>query len=226
MLNKKDKDLLASLIIGDGYLYEGKTSYYLKVFHGTNQKDYCEWKMSLLNNSKIFDKEIKMHSKLTRLKDKTFIAYGFEKGSILFKDLYYKVILNNKKSARELLKLMKTKQSLAIWFMDDGSVEYSRKKNKENEFRYYRPNIKLCTHNFTFEEHLFIQKWFKDKYGLSCKIKTEKKKNKDGSFRQDTYYLRFCADDFEKLYKEILINYVHCCPSMEHKFRYAIQIFE
>lgn len=223
---KKHQDLLASLIIGDGYLYKGKTTYYLKVFHGEKQKDYCEWKLSIFNNSKLFKEKIKMRTRLTKLDNKEFVAYGFEKGSALFASIYKNVILNGKKSARELLKLMKSKQSLAIWFMDDGSVEYARRKNKNGEFHYYRPNIKLCTNSFTYEEHLFIQKWFKDKYKVSCRIKTEKKKNKDGSFRPDTYYLRFCSDDFEKIYKEVLSQYVHCCSSMEHKFRYAIQAFE
>lgn len=226
MLAKKDKDLLASLIIGDGYLQKGKTSYYLKIFHGQSQKDYCEWKLSLLNKANIFGKEIKMKTKLICLGNKNFIEYGFEKGSILLKEIYNETIIDRKKSARGLLKMMKSKQSLAIWFMDDGSVEYSRYKDKNGNFHYCRPNIKLCTHNFTYEEHLFIQKWFKDKYGVFCKIKVEHKKNKDGTLKPELYYLRFCADDFEKLYKEILLQYIHCCPSMEYKFRYAIQAFE
>lgn len=224
MLKNKDKDLLASLIIGDGCIYKS-TSYYISVSHSEKQKDYCQWKLDLFNLSGIFDSDVKMHTRLNGV-DNKYIAYLFKKGSPKFKEIFDKVIVEHKKSARELLKMMKSEQSLAIWFMDDGSVEYSKKELADGTTVYYRPNLKLCTNSFDYKEHLFIQKWFKDKYAVNCRIKIEKRRNKDGLNRKDTYYLRFGADDTEKLFKEFLVSYIHCCPSMEYKFRYAIQAFE
>lgn len=224
MLKNKDKDLLASLIIGDGCVFKG-TSYYLFVGHGAKQKDYCQWKLDLLNSSGIFDGDIEMHTKPNG-KDNKFIMYYFRKGNPCLKYIYDSVIKEGRKNVFSFLQMMKTKQSLAIWFMDDGSVEYSQKKHKNGDIKYCRPNLKLCTNSFSLEEHYAIQKWFKDKYKVDCRIKTEKARNKDGLHRTDTYYLRFCADDAEKLYKDVLCDYIHCCPSMEYKFRYMIQAFE
>lgn len=224
MLNKQTKDVLASLIIGDGCIYRN-TSYYISISHSIRQKDYCEWKMNIFNNLNLFDNDIKMHTRLNGANNK-YIAYYFRKGSIKFKEIFEDVIIDNKKSARELLKMIKSEQGVSIWFMDDGSVEYSKSKLSDGTWHYCRPNIKLCTNSFDYKDQLFIQKWFKDKYGLDCKIKIEKRRNSDGLNRKDTYYLRFGADASEKLYKTILKNYVHCCPSIEYKFRYAIQMFE
>lgn len=226
MLNIKQKDLLTSLIVGDGCMCLSGATYYLSVGHSDKQKDYCQWKLNLLNESGIFkDKTIKMHTKLNG-KDKKFILYLFKVGSFKLKFMYDKIIVNKRKSIDEILKMLTTKQGLAIWFMDDGGVEYSKRKMKDGTIKYYRPNMKLCTNCFTYEENLKIKDWFKRKYGVNCNIKLEKAREKNGIIMNDTYYLRFNVDDVEKLYNDVLVNYVHCCPSMEHKFRYAIQAFE
>lgn len=225
MLKNKEKDLLASLIIGDGSILKCNNSYTLFVGHGLYQKDYCQWKLDLLNQSGIFDNEVKMHTKKND-KEGKYILYYFKKTDFCLKYMYDNLIVNKRKVPDMFLKFMHSNQATAIWFMDDGSIEYSRRKNKNGEYYWYRPNMKLCTNCFTFEENIKIQKWFRDKYNVDCKIKLEKGRKTSSYISNDTYYLRFGADATEKLFKEVLQPYVHCCQSMEYKFRYAIQAFE
>lgn len=223
MLTNSQKDLLASIIIGDGYIgKQGKyKSYCISFGHGAQQKDYCEWKLNLINKADIFDKEMLMHSKIiTHSNGKRFIQYCAKKCDYCLKYFYDRIIVNERKTVYNLLPMMTTKRSVAIWFMDDGGVEEGHWKDKNGKKHITRPNIKLCTHCFSYEEHLFIQKWFKKKFGLDCFIKQEKKKDKV------YYYLRFRADDTEKLFQEILRPYVMCCSSMKHKFRHCIEIYK
>lgn len=225
MLKNSEKDLLASLIIGDGSIFKSGNSYYLYVGHSIKQKDYCQWKLDLLNNSKIFDKEIKMHTKKNGT-DKKYILYYFKKANFCLKYMYDNLIINKRKALDNFLTFMHSDLATAIWFMDDGSIEYSKKKHKDGKCHWCRPNMKLCTNCFTLEENMKIQKWFRDKYNVECKIKKEKGRSTELYTSNDTYYLRFGADATEKLYKDVLQNYIHCCQSMEYKFRYAIQAFE
>lgn len=219
MLNNAQKDLLTSIIIGDGYMAKDKKyeSYYIAFGHGAKQKDYCEWKINLINNAKIFNSELVMHTKIVHLQEKNFLQYNTKKCGYCLKFLYDQFIIDGKKNVKAMLPMMKTKQAVSIWFMDDGSIEEGRWKDKNGNKHITRPSIKLCTHSFSYEENVLIQKWFKNKFGLVCSIKQEHKKNKT------YYYLRFGTDESEKLYKEILLPYVKCCESMQYKFRHCIE---
>ena len=166
------------MIIGDGNISKiGEKRYRLFVGHGEKQKDYCEWKMNLLNNACLFDNKLKMHTKLAG-KDKNYIQYFFSKYNIVMKYFYDLFIEQKAKTIKNVLKYMKSPMSAEIWFMDDGSVEPSRKKQKDGTIKYYRPNMKLCTHSFSYEDNVRIQRWFKDKYDIECNIRQEKKKKR------------------------------------------------
>lgn len=222
MLNNTQKDLLVSLVIGDGGIYKQGhfDSYKITVGHGEAQKDYCKWKMALLNESGIFDSEITLHTRNVRHPNgKEYIQYRFVKCGFCLKYIFELFIVDGKKSVQNILPLLKTKQAVAIWFMDDGGVEQGRWKDKDGNLHLTRPNLKLCTNSFPYDEQLLIQKWFKQRWNINCTIREERKTN-------TTYFLRFPADDAEKLYKEILKPYVRCCDSMKHKFRYLIEKFE
>ena len=223
MLKNKEKELIISMIIGDGNISKiGEKRYRLFVGHGEKQKDYCEWKMNLLNNACLFDNKLKMHTKLAG-KDKNYIQYFFSKENIVMKYFYDLFIEQKAKTIKNVLKYMKSPMSAAIWFMDDGSVEPSRKKQKDGTIKYYRPNMKLCTHSFSYEDNVRIQRWFKDKYDIECNIRQEKKKKDNNVVVY--YFLRFNANNNQKLYYKILKDYIVCCESMKYKFRLLIQYY-
>ena len=59
MLKEKEKDLLMSVILGDGSVYYNKNSnnYSIYIGHGEKQKDYLEWKTNIINEKKIYKKD-------------------------------------------------------------------------------------------------------------------------------------------------------------------------
>lgn len=222
MLTIKQKDLLASVIIGDGCICKDKScnSYYLQIGHGESQKDYCAWKMELLNNSGIFKKRKNLHSRKIYYNDKIFIQYCVKFCDYCLKFCYDGFIINGKKSLKTILRFLKTDIGVSIWFMDDGSVEEGRWKDKNGVKHITRPSLKLCTHGFTLEENIYAQQWFKNKYGIICSIKKETKKGKE------YYYLKFNVDSTQQVYEKILKQYVECCESMKYKFRHLINYYK
>lgn len=224
MLKNREKELVIALILGDGNISRiGEKRYRLLVGHGASQKDYCEWKMNLFNNLQLFDCPVKMHTKLAGV-GKNYIQYFFSKENIMMKYFYDLLIEEKKKTVKNALKYLKSPLATAIWFMDDGGVEPSRKKNRDGSIRYYRPNIKLCTHSFSYEDNIRIKKWFKVKYNIDCVLRQEKRHRDGGVIIY--YFLRFNADNSEKLYNLILKDYIECCDSMRYKFRFLIQQYK
>lgn len=220
-MKNKELDLLIGIIIGDGYIGKTPWSYNLQVGHGASQKDYCEWKMNLINQMGIFNTPLHLYSKIV---DKKYLQYGFTKSSKILEELYLLFRENGSKSIKNVLKYIKSNRSVAIWFMDDGGMEPSRNKHKDGTIKYNRPNMKLCTHSFSYEENELIQQFFKRKYQIDCSIRKEVKRNKPGM--PEYYFLRFNADNTEKVYKKILKEYIHCCKSMENKFKYLLMAYE
>lgn len=81
--------------------------------------------------------------------------------------------------------------------MDDGNLA----NHKGNRWG------KLSTNAFNYEEHLIMQKYFKEKWDIDVDIKQEKGKY---------YFLRFNVTGLQKLFK-IIYSYVCMIPSMIYK---------
>ena len=224
MLKEKEKDLLMGLILGDGSIYKDRrcNSYELYIGHGEKQRDYLEWKLNILNNSGIFKNKIKEKSKIVKLKGKEFLQFYFTKCSKITKeiyDLYYKDEVVNIDS---ILKTIKSDRSLAIWFMDDGSIYKRKNKKKDGTITWIRPSLKLCTHCFSYEDNLKIVQWFKNRYFVDCYIVSETKRNREG--QPVYYYLNFNGENTDKIYK-IIKSYITKCKSMEEKFEFLTKYY-
>ena len=217
MLNKEQKDLLYSLALGDGCIYKDtiRNRYQLSIGHGPKQKDYCAWKLCLLNNLNLFKKDVLLHRQEINDKrnGKTYIQYHFKKTSPLFKELWDDYHSDDR--VQKILRNIHSDRSLAIWFMDDGATEKhkSKKKSIDGEQLYIRPAFHLCTHCFTEEENKQMADWFKRRYLVEPKIAHDNRRDIRYSF------LRFSAIDTEKIYK-IIRPYVLQIESMKEKFKF------
>lgn len=83
---------------------------------------------------------------------------------------------------------------LAVWFMDDGTFV------KHYTSRYFR----LATHNFTKAENELIQRWFKVRWGITCRIATETRKG------VIYHFLYFSSRPAQQLLL-IIGHYIHPC---------------
>lgn len=220
MYKTKEIDLLLSLILGDGSIYKQSNSYNMYIGHGEKQKDYLQWKIDLLNKY-IFDNTLSIHSKITSLlKDtnKKYLQFYVTKTDKKFKQLYD--IYNNENDNRltTLLKNIKSDRSVAIWFMDDGSVFKRKRKLKNGTITYDAPTLKLCTHCFSKDENLQIIDWFKRRYLIEAKLVSETKRG------VKYYYLRFNKNESLKIFKTIRI-YVDEISSMKEKFKFFYDFY-
>jgi recombination protein RecA len=177
-------------LLGDTHLRKDRNE--LAYAHSINQSEYLTWK----------------YNKLKRIaKDIYGIdSNGFkqERFSVWLNDEDYKYIYLltydhfsvTKTVTRKWLNLL-TPLSLAIWWMDDGCLSI----HKGNRYG------KLCTHSFSYEEHLIIKQYFKVVWDIDVQIKLEKQKY---------YFCRLNVENLKKLFN-IIHPFIFEVPSMMYK---------
>lgn len=130
-LGKKQKEILIGSVLGDGFLQAtGKKNARLRLEHSTKQKFYIEWKHEVLKN--FMQAPPKRIERFNPVWQRTYVYYRCQTHATpylgklrrLFYDGNRKVIPGNIQS------LLKAPQSLAVWYMDDGSL-YLRDKMAE-----------------------------------------------------------------------------------------------
>lgn len=155
------KSILIGLVLGDGYIYQGKTIKKsglrhcgIVVKHGKNQKEYCEFKAMLL------EKCVNTPVIVSEINNNGFIGYRFSKGHKYFRILRKWFYKNNVKTfSRQLLNKL-TPASIALWYMDDGGLS-AKKRNGE----IYTYEIFLNTGKLKNDNQIIID-YFKDKWGI------------------------------------------------------------
>ena len=194
-LSQEQQQLVLGSLLGDGYC--NRKRQIIKFSQCEKQKEYLEYKYSFFNSDEvygIYKREYK----------EGYIGYSFEFPNIKHKyDTLYsyigKYLYSNegrKKISPSYLKEL-SPLGLAIWWMDDGSLCNS----KGNRWG------KLCTECFNYEEHILLQKYFKEKWNIDVKISKEKDKY---------YFINFNATALRKLIS-IIYKYVLEVPCMVYK---------
>lgn len=200
-LIKKQKQFLIGTLLGDGTLrLRGRnTNAAAKLQHSEKDKNYLEFKYFILKNF-VTGKIIK-DSSFNKNTNKIYLSRLFITTTHPEFTKFYKLFYKKGKKVvtNEILNKL-TNFGLAIWIMDDGYY------NKAGKF------IDLYTMNFTHEEHLIMQKWFKRRYDVFSRINYHKQSNK--------YYLRFNLLDTQKL---VEIIKPHIISSMKRKIGLEIQ---
>ncbi|MEQ1500568.1 MAG: LAGLIDADG endonuclease, partial [Parcubacteria group bacterium] len=157
----KQRDIIVGLTLGDGHLEtqnNGRT-YKLKIEHSVFQKEYLDWLHKELHDW------VRMTPKI-RLKNNKPFSYHFSTYSHELLRYYGEKFYNKKKkvipnSIEELL----TPLSLAIWFMDDGSL----KSKRHNAYV-------IHTLGYKRDELERIQKVLDKKFGLKTALHKQKEK--------------------------------------------------
>lgn len=204
-ITKESRNLLIGLLIGDGTISNNNV---FKLAHSKEQKDYLEWKLKQLKDSGIRNNGLK-----------TYISSkGYNKG----KEVYYtqlniipfiKVLRRvvykpfKKLGNRKLLNRLSARE-IAIWYMDDGHINYRKTKNKVHGFY-----IKIAT-CLPKEELQIIIDYFKEVWDIQFYMFHEGKK-------ENSYSL--CCGTKEGIkFINIVKPYVEQVPSMKHKIEYNL----
>lgn len=196
----EQKSIVVGSVLGDGYLRPSIHGYALAMTHSEKQKDYLEWKKQRLAPFVVSDTpSIRITESTKAFSATALYSYNtiFHPFLTQIRELAYPD--NVKTVTSQLLELVDD-VALAIWFMDDGSL------NK----RY--GTMSISTNSFTLEENELIQSWFLDKYGLETKI--EKQVQRSGRI---TYSTRINARP-ARILREVLSPYIPSC--MRYKVEY------
>jgi recombination protein RecA len=194
-LSQEQQQIILGGLLGDSSFNKKRKTIIFS--HSTKQEEYLIWKYSFFN----VDDVSKFYHR--------YYKDGYENKSFEFKnrnhkldDLYdflHKHLYSNHGRKKISLKYLNqlTPLGLAIWWMDDGCLSI----HKGNRYG------KLCTECFNHEEHILLQKYFKDTWGIAVDIKVEK---------NQYYFLRFNVKALRQLIS-IIYKYVTMCPSMIYK---------
>ena len=204
-ITKESRNLLIGMLLGDGTISNNNV---FKIAHAESQKDYLEWKIKQLNNCGIRNNGIKSYIK-TKGYNIGVPVYYTQLNIMPFIKVLRRVCYKSKKiiGNRKLLNRLSPKE-IAIWYMDDGHINYRKTKGRVHGFY-----IKIAT-CLPKEELQIIIDYFKEVWNVSFYMFHEGK-------HQDSYSL--CCGTKEGLkFIEIVKPYVLQIPSMIHKITYDL----
>lgn len=204
-ITKESRNLLIALLLGDGTISNNNV---FKLSHCEKQRDYLEWKIEQLKNAGLRNNDLK--------------EYISVKGYNIGKKVYYtqlniipfiKVLRRvfykpyKKLGNRKLLNRLDAK-GIAIWYMDDGHINYRKTNGKVHGFY-----IKIAT-CIPKEELQIIIDYFKEVWDIEFYMFHEGKK-------ENSYSL--CCGTKEGIkFINIVKPYVEQVPSMIHKIQYDL----
>jgi len=193
-LTDRQKEILVGLLLGDGHLEtqnKGRT-FRLKVEHSLNQKDYVDWLYDQFKELVLTKPQIKEQ----KVKGVVYQKYWFSTiSTAAFRfhgQQFYPV---GKKVVPKMIAKITTPLSLAIWFMDDGSLKS----------HLHRARI-INTQGFSTDCLQKLQEMFVKTF----QIQTTLRKQSEGN---QIYIPSVETDKFINLIKVFII------PSMEYKIK-------
>jgi hypothetical protein len=184
-LNEDQLQIILGSFLGDGNIRrEGQHRYRLRMTHGLDQREYCEWKASMLD-AKVYDKKPSGYSN----KESVFMSstyFGLKKEFPKVKTVCPQWVLDE-------LDL----RGVAIWIMDDGSSKF-----KNNKFQ----GLNISTDSFDEDSQKRFVDYFK-KYDIKCEYRFS---NRSGDkFKKSSYpSLHFNQENGSKLL-DLIKPYVH-----------------
>jgi len=190
-MESRKKAILIAMVMGDGYIHKRDKS--LKLCHSKKQEEYLRYKRdvlhSLLGGKKPTIREYMHLGKYPQVRCEKAHKYFRVLRKWMYPDKY------------KHLSYM-TPESLAIWFMDDGSCVVNN-KYPDGTPSSYRTNIHTCCSKDVAQR---ICKYFKDTWSI-----------KFTPFREKTSWSVRCFHKEGKKFHELI--YPHTIESMKYKHR-------
>lgn len=192
-LTKRQKEILIGMLLGDGCLEKNGRNVRLRIEHGLRQRDYLDWKFKEFQNLTT-DKprlvEGTIHLKVgRRYRRWHFSTFSFPELNTYWHKFYF---WKRKRIPKDILKLLRSPLSLAVWYMDDGY-----KRNDCNALR-------INTDYFLYREQKLLQKCLKINFGIDVRI------HRKGKF-WNIYIPNSEAKNFCKIVKPYIL------PGMQYK---------
>jgi len=190
-LTQEQRDIIVGLVLGDGHLEtqnHGRT-YRLKVEHSVKQQAYLEWIQT------IFREWIRPRELHLRLKDGRPFSVSFSTlshGSFRFYgQQFYE---GRKKVIPKMLAKTLSPLSIAVWFMDDGSLKSKR-----------HATYIIHTLGYTLEDLRIVQSVLLEKFQIETRLHRQKGK----------YWRLYIPQVSARKFRDTIEPFLH--PSMRYK---------
>lgn len=153
-LTQEQKSLIIGTILGDGYLriIPRRKNAFLEVNHSINQKDYVDWKYSVLRSI------VKSGPKLRNGNGNRIACRFYTRCLSEITELFSYFYKDGKKIIPADLKI--SPLSLAVWFMDDGSRSGG--------------SVYLNTQQFSENDQVKLQTLLLNQFGISSNLNKDK----------------------------------------------------
>ena len=192
LLSKKQRDILVGLILGDGHLEtqnKGRT-YRLRIEHCPKQKEYFDWIYEnfkgWVNNPSIIRKRISFGKNI-----ETYYFHTYSSGRFRFYGQQF--YPNGKKIIPKIIEKIITPLSLAVWFMDAGSI-----KSKQHK------TFLIHTYGYSKNDLELIKKVLEKKFNI-----------KVGLQKQYEEWRLYIYSESAENFKNLISPYI--LPSMQYK---------
>ena len=204
-ITKESRNLLIALLLGDGTISNNNV---FKLSHCKEQRDYLEWKIEQLKEAGLRNNGLKEYVSVNGYNIGKKVYYT-QLNIIPFIKVLRRVFYKpyKKLGNRKLLNRLDAK-GIAIWYMDDGHINYRKTNGKVHGFY-----IKIAT-CIPKEELQIIIDYFKEVWDIEFYTFHEGKK-------ENSYSL--CCGTKEGIkFINIVKPYVEQVPSMIHKIQYDL----
>jgi hypothetical protein len=189
VLTKRQQEIIAGTLLGDGHLetQDGGKTYRLKIEHCDAQREYLEWfyqefKSWTPSKPYIKTKNGKVYVGVRTYSHKAFTSFG---------KIFYQ---EGRKVIPKIIEKLLTPLSLAIWFMDDGSLKSVRHRT-----------FVIHTLGYDRSELENVQKILLKKFGLLTSLHSQKGK----------YWRLYIQSQSAEKFKKLIEQYI--LPSMRYK---------
>ena len=200
-LTDRQKEILIGTILGDGHLEKLYTpeSARLKIEHSYKQKEYVDW---FYDEFKSWIRT-KPKQKIKKVFGKIHKNYGFcTYGHRLLGNFQKNFYVEKKKVVPENLLENIAPLSLAVWYMDDGSIKSNKHKG-----------VFLNTQGFNGKDVKTLQGILENKFGIASSIR----KDETG---EQIYLGGNSGEKFIKIIEPLII------PSMKYKIPRVLRLTE
>lgn len=161
-LSKQEQSLLVGGLLGDARLESRSKAgtARLRIHHAESQKEYVFWKYRLLQ-SRVAGPPWKT-AWIDRRNGETYVSWFFHTRTLTQFTPFWKLFYpRGKKQLPETIWSYLDPMALAVWFMDDGCFQ--------------EDCIILNTQSFTREEHVSLQRYFLQRYGIATGIQRDRR---------------------------------------------------
>jgi hypothetical protein len=203
-ITKESRNLLIGLLLGDGTICSNNV---FKLSHCAEQAEYLEWKIKQLKDAGIRCNGLKWYTSTKGFNVGKQVCYT-QLNIMPFIKVLRRVFYKPKKNIanRKLLNRLDAR-GIAIWYMDDGHINWLRRK--DYSIRGFAIKLATCV---TKEQAQILIDYFKEVWDIQFYTFHEG--------RQADSYSLSCGTKEGKKFIEIVRPYVEQIPHMRYKIEY------